>query len=90
MKGEGHVFMQFAGLDESFDSWNWEYEFDIPSAEEWTRISAVPGNDSSWLYIASRMKTINFLVTEAADIWIDQIVFHGVSASDIFHVELEK
>ncbi len=36
------------------------------------------------------MKTINFLVTEAADIWIDQIVFHGVSASDIFHVELEK
>lgn len=90
VKGEGHVFMQFAGLDESFHSWNWEYEFDIPSAEKWTRISAVPGNDSSWLYIASRMKTINFLVTEAADIWIDQIVFHGVSASDIFHVELEK
>ncbi len=90
VKGSGHVFMQFAGLDESLESLNWEFEFDIPSNEEWTRISAVPGEDFSWKSIASNMKTINFLVTKSADIWIDEIVFHGASASDIFRVELEK
>jgi hypothetical protein len=29
-------------------------------------------------------------VTESADIWLDQVVFHGASASDVFRVELEK
>jgi len=90
VKGVGHVFMQFAGLDETLQSWNWEYQFDIPSDEEWSRISAVPGNDPLWRSIALNIKTINFLVTESADIWIDQIVFHGVSASDVFREELEK
>ncbi|MBP5246554.1 MAG: hypothetical protein J6Z31_01685 [Fibrobacter sp.] len=90
VKGFGHVFMQFAGLDDALNSVNWEFEFDIPSNEEWTRVSAVPGDDALWMQIAANMKTINFLVTESADIWLDQIVFHGVSASDVFRVELEK
>lgn len=90
VKGSGHVFMQFAGFDVDLNSLNWEFEFDIPSAEEWTQVAAVPGDDATWASIAANMKTINFLVTESADIWLDQVVFHGTSASDVFRVELEK
>ena len=90
VKGSGHVFMQFAGMDADLESLIWEMEFDIPSAEEWTQVAAVPGDDATWASIATNIKTINFLVTESADIWLDQVVFYGTSASDVFRVELKK
>lgn len=90
VKGSGHVFMQFAGMDADLESLIWEMEFDIPSAEEWTQVAAVLGDDATWASIATNIKTINFLVTESADIWLDQVVFYGTSASDVFRVELKK
>lgn len=89
VKGEGHVFLQLAGYNAEGKSLSCEFEFDIPSEKEWNRVSVVPQGDV-WDIIAGRMESINFLVKESADLWLDQIVFHGVSASELFSRELGR
>ncbi len=89
-KGFGHVWVQFAGYTSAAKSEIWNFEFDIPSDSVWTRITVVPDGGELWNSIASEMKTVNFLVKDDAELWLDQIVFHGVSASEIFHRELAR
>lgn len=89
-KGFGRVWIQFAGYTPEAKSEIWDFEFDIPSDSAWTRITVVPDGGELWNSIAAEMKTVNFLVKEDAELWLDQIVIHGVSASEIFHRELAR
>lgn len=84
IRGSGHIVMQFTGFDEDGNIGRWDFEFDIPSAMEWTRVSVPPKGNEDWEKIKSRMRTVTFLSTEDTDLWLDQVVFHGVSAQDLF------
>ena len=84
IRGEGHILVQFAGLLEDGNVGRWDFEFDIPSADEWRRVSIPPTGNEDWEKIKSRMRTITFLSTANADLWLDRVVFHGVSAQGIF------
>lgn len=84
IRGTGHIVMQFSGFDEKGKVVRWDFEFDVPSAADWMRISVLPKGNEDWEKIKSRMRTVTFLSTENADIWLDQIVFHGISAQNLF------
>lgn len=84
IRGAGLIVMQFAGFDEEGNIGRWDFEFDIPSATEWKRVSIPPKGNEDWEKIKSRMRTVTFLSTEDADLWLDQIMFHGISAQDLF------
>lgn len=76
--------MQFSGFDEKGKVVRWDFEFDVPSAADWKRVSVPPKGNEDWEKIKSRMRTVTFFSTENADIWLDQIVFHGISAQNLF------
>ena len=84
IRGSGHVVMQFAGLNEAGEVESWDFEFDIPSSTEWVRVAVPPSGNETWEKIKSRMRMITFLSTRNMDLWLDKIVFHGVSAQDLF------
>ncbi|MCI5600843.1 MAG: Ig-like domain-containing protein [Hallerella porci] len=84
IRGQGHIIVQFAGFDETGAVADWDFEFDIPSKTEWIRIAIPPRGNEDWEAIKSRMRTITFLSTSNAEIWLDQIVFYGVSVQKLF------
>ena len=90
IRGEGHLFVQFAGLLEDGSLGRSDFEFDIPSADEWRRVSISLAENGDWEKIGSRMRTITFLSTANADFWLDHIVFHGVSVQDLFREQLSR
>lgn len=90
VRGSGHLVMQFGGYDSTGVSATWTFEFDIPSESEWNRVSVVPGENPDWLLISPRMKTINFFMWNSTDLWLDEFVFHGISASELFRRELSR
>lgn len=90
VRGRGHLAMQLGGYDSAGTAVTWTYEFDIPSEIEWERVSVVLGEDSDWQKISGRMKTINFFMWNSTDLWLDEFVFHGISASELFRRELSR
>ncbi len=84
IRGSGHIVMQFAGFDENGNVGRWDFEFDIPSATEWMCVSVPSKGNADWERISPRMRTVTFLSTESTELWLDQIVFHGISAQDLF------
>ena len=83
-KGTGHIKIQFYGSHSlSTDTTGeWIYEFDLSS--EWTRIVVTPQGVPDWENIKSSITTITFMSTADADIWLDEIVFHGISPASLF------
>jgi len=83
-KGTGHIKIQFYGSHalSTDTTGEWIYEFDLPS--EWTRIVVTPQGVPDWENIKGSITTITFMSTADADIWLDEIVFHGISPADLF------
>ncbi len=82
--------MQLAGFDDGGEAGRWDFEFDIPDANVWHRVSVLPSGNDDWERIKTRVRTITFLSTDDAEIWLDRIVFHGVSAQELFRELFEK
>lgn len=60
----------------------------VTLTENWTRY-AVRVSDftgTGWDELATRVSAVNFLAQENVDLWLDQIVFHGVVDRDVFQV----
>lgn len=83
-RGSGHIKIQFYGSHalSTNTTGDWIYEFDLLS--EWTRITVVPPGNADWEDIKNTITTITFMSTSDADIWLDNIVFHGISPTDLF------
>lgn len=90
VRGSGHIVMQLAGFDDGGEAGRWDFEFDIPDANVWHRVSVLPSGNDDWERIKTRVRTITFLSTDDAEIWLDRIVFHGVSAQELFRELFEK
>jgi hypothetical protein len=85
-KGEGNITMQVYSLRtlQADSAGKWDDTFSLSS--EWTRVVIRP--DENWANIATYANTITFISEKYAEIWLDQIVFHGISAADIFPFQL--
>lgn len=83
-KGSGHIKIQFYGSHalSTDTTGEWIYEFDLSS--EWTRVVVTPQGVPDWENIKNSITTITFMSTANADIWLDEIVFHGISPADLF------
>ncbi|MCK9183707.1 MAG: carboxypeptidase-like regulatory domain-containing protein [Fibrobacteraceae bacterium] len=82
-KGSGHILMQFNGYSDLTGMvTEWDYEFDLST--KWTRLVILPSGNEAWEHIKARMSTITFLSTSGADLWLDNIVFHGISAEGLY------
>lgn len=87
-KGQGNIVLQMYGLRtlEADSMGKWDYSFTL--SWEWTRFVVVP--DENWSNVATYANTFTFLSQKDAEIWLDQIVFHGISAADIYPFQLRS
>jgi|GEM_PF-5613977 len=95
-KGTGTITMQANGsLTNSADQFiQLKFSFTLDTA--WTRIVVKPSQwidaDSllTWQDIAPFVNSFNFMSNSNADLWLDQIQFHGISAPNLYSTLLRK
>lgn len=95
-KGSGFIQLQIGGLPpvdpQSFAQMNYSFLLDTT----WTHIVVRPEQFAphsgtwTWEQIAPYFNSMNWMANENAELWLDHIQFHGISAPELFSTLLRK